>query len=267
MRWIADNCRPIWPEELREAATEGRSARPAVLVTFDDGYLSYRERAYPVLKDLGIPAVVFLATAYIDEPTRLFWWDALRAGILAGTRDRVELPWAAGTVVPLPDRPARERLLRAAKDHLKDAPGEQLEDDVSELLRRLDAHRERHGERVMMTWDDVKATLDITRFGGHTHSHPILSAVSSDRIDAEVANCRDKIASATGSSPRLFAYPNGRSRDFDGRARDALVRHGFTEAFSTEEGVNGAHTDWLAVRRFAGDGPVSDLTWRLLRAG
>ena len=56
------------------------------------------------------------------------------------------------------------------------------------------------------------------------------------------------------------------ARDFDDRARDALVRHGFTEAFSTEEGVNGAQTDWLAVRRFAGDGPVSDLTWRLLRA-
>jgi peptidoglycan/xylan/chitin deacetylase (PgdA/CDA1 family) len=118
----------------------------------------------------------------------------------------------------------------------------------------------------MMTWDDVKATLDITRFGGHTHSHSILSAASDDRVEAEVATCRERIAAATGLPPRLFAYPNGRARDFDERARQALLRHGFTEAFSTEEGINGAGTDWLAVRRFAGEGPLPDLAWRLLRA-
>ena len=120
------------------------------------------------------------------------------------------------------------------------------------LLRRLDAHRERHGERVMMTWDDVRATLDITRFGGHTHSHPILSAVSVDRIDAEVATCRDKIASATGSPPRLFAYPNGRSRDFDERARDALVTARIYRGLLDRGRGQRPHTDWLAVRRFAG---------------
>ena len=40
----------------------------AVLVTFDDGYESFYENAYPVLKRLRIPAVNFVITQYLDHP-------------------------------------------------------------------------------------------------------------------------------------------------------------------------------------------------------
>jgi peptidoglycan/xylan/chitin deacetylase (PgdA/CDA1 family) len=265
MQWIVARCRPIAPERLQEVAVGPRVDRPPVLVTFDDGYLSYRQRAYPVLKELGIPALVFLATAYIDEPTRLFWWDALRAGVMGTTKDHAELPWSTETVMPLHDRAARERLLKAAKQHLKSIPDDRHESEVAELLDRLGTSADAlRGEPEMMSWEDAKATADITRFGGHTHTHPILSMVPDDRIEVEIATCHNRILSATGERPRFFAYPNGRGRDFDERSRAALRRHGFDVAFSTEEGVNGPDTDWMAVRRFAGDGSLPDLAWRLL---
>jgi len=40
----------------------------AVLVTFDDGYESYYQEAYPVMKKLGVPAVKFLITETIEKP-------------------------------------------------------------------------------------------------------------------------------------------------------------------------------------------------------
>lgn len=40
----------------------------AVLVTFDDGYRSFYTNAYPVLKELGIPAVNFVITKDLDHP-------------------------------------------------------------------------------------------------------------------------------------------------------------------------------------------------------
>lgn len=40
----------------------------AVLVTFDDGYESFYQYAYPVLKELGIPAVNFVITGDLDNP-------------------------------------------------------------------------------------------------------------------------------------------------------------------------------------------------------
>jgi peptidoglycan/xylan/chitin deacetylase (PgdA/CDA1 family) len=52
----------------REAA--GDSKR--VLITFDDGYLDNFTNAFPVLKELGLPAVIFLVA---DFSRRTNWWD------------------------------------------------------------------------------------------------------------------------------------------------------------------------------------------------
>ncbi len=264
MRWVAARCHPIAPERLQAMATESRRDRPAVLITFDDGYLSYRQHGYPVLKELGIPALVFLATGYVDDPTRLFWWDALRAGIMGAVSASVAPPWAPTTTFRLADRADREGLLRAAKDHLKGVPNDRREIEVAALLERLGTSAEAlRGKREMMDWDDVRAVMDLTRLGGHTHTHPILSMLPDEGVESEVAICRERIESATGLRPRFFAYPNGRTRDFDERSRAALWRHGFDTAFSTEEGTNGPDADWMALRRFSGDSPLPELAWRL----
>jgi len=269
MRWVASACTPVGPEQLLDATLTTRSARPPILVTFDDGYVGFRRHAYPVLRELGIPCVVFLATGYIDDPTTLFWWDALRAAVEGARVGSVELPWVPGDRYALDSRASRERLIRAAKDHLKDQPHVGHEAQLAELLRRLGVAAESlRGEREMMDWDDVRATLDVLCPGGHTHTHPILSSVTDEEIDYEVRTCSERVRAETGLTPRYFAYPNGRSRDFDSRAQGALRRHGFDLAFTTEEGVNGPDAAPMALRRFAGDGTVSELAWRLsARAG
>ncbi|WP_438446162.1 polysaccharide deacetylase family protein [Gorillibacterium sp. sgz5001074] len=40
----------------------------AVLITFDDGYESFYQNAYPILNELHIPAVNFIITGTIDDP-------------------------------------------------------------------------------------------------------------------------------------------------------------------------------------------------------
>jgi peptidoglycan/xylan/chitin deacetylase (PgdA/CDA1 family) len=45
---------------------EKTPSRRAFVVTFDDGYECVHCQAWPVLRQLGIPATVFLATAYLD---------------------------------------------------------------------------------------------------------------------------------------------------------------------------------------------------------
>jgi peptidoglycan/xylan/chitin deacetylase (PgdA/CDA1 family) len=41
------------------------------IVVFDDGHHSVYENAWPVLRDLGVPATIFLATGYLDRDTPL----------------------------------------------------------------------------------------------------------------------------------------------------------------------------------------------------
>ena len=64
--------RPVRISEMLDRAARspgaGGHAPPdrAFAVTFDDGYLNNLTRALPVLEELGVPATVFVATAYLD---------------------------------------------------------------------------------------------------------------------------------------------------------------------------------------------------------
>ena len=66
--------RPIRPADLAALAGQPITER-CVVVTFDDAYTDFRDHAWPILKDLGIPATVFVITAHIGGWNE---WDGLR---------------------------------------------------------------------------------------------------------------------------------------------------------------------------------------------
>jgi peptidoglycan/xylan/chitin deacetylase (PgdA/CDA1 family) len=52
--------------------------RKAVVLTFDDGYKAFREHAYPVLKELGFSATLFVYTDYVGAGRNALSWDDLK---------------------------------------------------------------------------------------------------------------------------------------------------------------------------------------------
>jgi peptidoglycan/xylan/chitin deacetylase (PgdA/CDA1 family) len=50
----------------------------SVVLTFDDGYKSFRQYAYPVLKELGFPATLFVYTDYVGAGRNALSWAELR---------------------------------------------------------------------------------------------------------------------------------------------------------------------------------------------
>jgi peptidoglycan/xylan/chitin deacetylase (PgdA/CDA1 family) len=58
-----------WPlQKVLEYRRAGNPVpRKTFVVTFDDGYESVYRHAWPVLRELNIPATIFLATAYLDS--------------------------------------------------------------------------------------------------------------------------------------------------------------------------------------------------------
>jgi peptidoglycan/xylan/chitin deacetylase (PgdA/CDA1 family) len=258
MRWLRSRCDPIRPDELRDRARDGRKGRPAVLVTFDDGYRDYHDLAYPVLKALGIPATVFLATSFLDEGG-VPWTDAVRWSIARSPRAELRLPWGDDPL-RLDGEAARDAAGERACSHLKGLPDAERRAAMGALLAGLGELPAR--ARQMLTWDEVRRTMDLTTYGGHSHTHPILSRVPREVCGREIGTCRDRIAAETGRVPRFFAYPNGRPEDFDATTQELLREHGFELAFATTRGVAGPDSDWLAVRRVAhGEGGVPDLAW------
>jgi peptidoglycan/xylan/chitin deacetylase (PgdA/CDA1 family) len=266
MEWLVRNCNVIAPGQLRErACSRSHGPRPDVLVTFDDGYRDYHEHAYPVLRRLGIPAINFLCTRFVDDPTLVGWWDRLYLAINATTKRRAAFPWAPSHVFDL-TKSGKATFLRASKEYIKRQPELAKEETTQSILDVLDVEASAvRAPRQTMTWDEVREASDLTYWGGHTHNHVIVSRLDAPELETEIRTCRDRIAAETGRVPEMFAYPNGREIDFTDDAKGLLERYGFRTAFSTINGLNGVGTDWMEVRRISGGSSVTDLAWRISR--
>jgi peptidoglycan/xylan/chitin deacetylase (PgdA/CDA1 family) len=259
MHWLRAHCAIVAPADFREACGGGGRARPSVLVTFDDGYRDYHDVAYPILEELGIPAVNFVATGFADNPERLFWWDEVDLATRGSTRTRVELPWPDMPPVTL-DHAGRERLRMDIRRRVWSRPDAEREETLAAFRDALGVRlTDLRIERQVMTWDEIRAVSELTTIGGHTHTHPLMSRVDEPRLRIEVATCRERIAAHT-AVPAMFAYPSGATSE---AAKRVVREEGFETAFSDERGFNDARTDWMAARRINAPADVGQLGYLL----
>jgi peptidoglycan/xylan/chitin deacetylase (PgdA/CDA1 family) len=67
----------VWPlSRILQCRAQGDSSpRRTLAITFDDGFQTVYTHAWPILRELQLPATVFLTTAYRDSD-RAFWFDS-----------------------------------------------------------------------------------------------------------------------------------------------------------------------------------------------
>ena len=70
--WLADSGSIIpYHEAVDRLLTGKKSGQHAFAITFDDAYEDFYTHAWPVLKEYGLPATLFVPTRFIDEPIHL----------------------------------------------------------------------------------------------------------------------------------------------------------------------------------------------------
>ncbi len=60
-------------EELPDLLESGKIPYKTIAITFDDGYENNYENAYPVLKEIGLPATIFISPGLIGRENFLTW--------------------------------------------------------------------------------------------------------------------------------------------------------------------------------------------------
>lgn len=67
LAWLGEHCDVIDLESAKERCRSTRPTRPAVVITFDDGYRDNYDYAYPLLTKYGFAATFFVTTGFIEQ--------------------------------------------------------------------------------------------------------------------------------------------------------------------------------------------------------
>ncbi len=104
--------------------------------------------------------------------------------------------------------------------------------------------------REMLSWSEIREmhASGSIRFGAHTMTHPDLTRLPTERVEAEVRDSKSIIEDAVGASVVCFAYPYGR---YDWRSHEIAARH-FECACSDRLGLITAKSDAFALERVDG---------------
>ncbi len=260
MALLARHFTPLSLTEALERLQAGRLPPNAVCVTFDDGYLNNLTVAQPILQQHGIPATVYVATAFSQGAN--MWNDRVLHLFADGERTHLRL---GQEPVDLGDWASRRQLAQRCLDELKYLPWQQRLARVDALYQMNDAAE---APSLMMSPEQVRALADSgVEIGAHTVHHPILKPLSAAEQREEICQSRAQLEAWTGRPVRHFAYPNGRlDRDLDQQTQQQVREAGFDSAVITNPGVATAGTSpWLLPRFTPWDKTPARFQARLLR--
>lgn len=246
-------------EAVRRLA-DGVLEGPTAVLTFDDGFQSVHDLAFPVLETLRVPATVFLVTGLLDTDDTV-WFCRLHHALSTTAQRR--LVWG-GESFDLGDPQATARSSANLQKRLKRLPPARLAEAVDGIVRAVGG---RPGQPVaedspyrILSRDMVAAMArsGLVEFGAHTVSHAILRQLAPPERRFEVGHSLAAVRQVTGRPCELFAYPNGSAEDYDADAVQLLRECGVRAAVTTLHGSNDAHTPVLELRRI-GVGPSMDM--------
>jgi peptidoglycan/xylan/chitin deacetylase (PgdA/CDA1 family) len=239
---------------LDEAAAvlcgEQASARPATVVTFDDGYRDFYDLAWPVLREMGLPATIFVPSAYIGSG-RMLDHDRFFTYVKKAYSRRLSLrvPLTnAGLSAEIVSAMCAEVNSHRVYHQLSYLPLAQRE----RVLRSLDEFMHEPLEKelngfALLDWEMARelAAAGVS-FGAHTDNHVVLTLEDEQTVEREVVRGKLALEEKLGSPIRHFAYPTGR---YNAAIRKVVANAGFDVAVTTERRINRRGDDLLTLGR------------------
>lgn len=231
--WLVAHYTVIPLVDFARRVRTGRPMRGVAAITFDDGYLGVFDIAWPILRDMGVPATVFVPTG-VPAATG-FWWDDPTVVGLTTPEQRMRWLTDLGG-----DATAISRAVTTRRDHLPRT------------------HRQASWARI------ARAAREGCEIGVHSTTHRNLTLLADAELRRETEGSRLELFSRTGVHARCFSYPYGL---FDSRVRDAVRRAGFETAVTLDFGLNNGLCDPLALRRMNVPASISAVAFEAWVAG
>lgn len=229
------------------------SAKPAVCVTFDDGYADNALEALPILEELGVPATFFVTTELIGA-ARYLWWHELEELLLGDTavpshfaleEGGQDICWATGTASE------RLQLYQDLVRLMNDSEPGSRETWLQQLRSWTGGPRQGAQTHRGMTLTELRTLAESSwaTVGAHTVTHSRLSALSDAEQRDEITASKQQLEAWLDREVTVFSYPFGRRSDFTRESMALCRQAGFSKVAANFPGPVHRWTDPCRIPR------------------
>jgi peptidoglycan/xylan/chitin deacetylase (PgdA/CDA1 family) len=200
LRLLREEATVLSFHDLVMAIRENNLPPNPVAITFDDGFRDTLTVAWPLLKEFGMPAIVFPPTDAVGSTELLPVHKLYYNNLLNGSG--------------VPASNTRER-------------GEY----IHKLLREREVTAPPLGHDLYLNWDDLRLLRsEGMEVGGHTCSHAWLGALPLEEQRREIVESKNLLEKELGCPVLYFAYPFGYYGASFSEATLEIVRQHYTAA-------------------------------------
>lgn len=244
MDYLSDHYTPMRLRDVLERISRNDPPHRGVVVTLDDGYADSIRQALPIAYRRRIPITIFPVTSVVGNRDLL--WQHKLAWLVAHHHEaRVLDAFVSEGYPPVPENQDAEDYVRV--HYRTDTP-----DILEGLLTRIGQSGRSLAsiERPYLEPEEIaQAERDLVEFGNHTHTHPILSALSAEQQRDEIATARDALRQLRGHEPISLAYPFGLKRHYNADSIRIARETGHVAALDLRRRINRPTVDLFNLSR------------------
>lgn len=246
--WISEDYRVLPLEAMFDRRGKASDRKPVCAITFDDGWIDNFVNAFPVLKQKGVPATIFLPVRFIATRRR-FWQEQLWNHLQDIGENHEAVEMVREVMLHFPWAPPQQNGSWSYKDlkrMLMTRPSEEAEGFVQLLAEsaRLDSQC---SDRAFLDWNQIREMqASGISFGSHTMNHAVLTNMPPQAVLCEIRKSREELRERLGVEITSLSYPWGASNFM---ARRITQEAGYKFALTTQPGLIRATIDpWMVPR-------------------
>ena len=190
--------------------------------------------------------MVYLTTSFI-ESNQMSWIDRIERAVEETQAKEIRLETNLSPH-SLQHQNGKIEFLKAVRIHAKtrtECCPHRLADEICEELGNVRGDQSDDALDKKLNWKQVAEARasGILHFGGHSHTHAILSFLSTEQLDAELDTSLGLLRERGGVGPIHYSYPEGLAHCFSDQVIQAMRKRGVECCPTAIEGVNTEGTD------------------------
>ena len=231
--------------------TKEKPPKNSFAITFDDGFENNVSIAGPVLNDLNMNCTIYLTTNFVDKNI-MSWIDRIEYVVEHNHNFIVNEKWLEK---PLKIKNKHEKisLLNKIRDYVKSSKQLNFDDFSDNFCNKFTFSKNSSDEPLdkKLNWNEIKylKNSDTFLFGGHSHSHPILSYLSLNKLKFELDESLGLLKKRGEIQTVHYSYPEGLSYCFNQKVINELKKRDIKCCPTAIDGTNSINTDPFHLRR------------------